>query len=469
MAYYTRRGVLRGATALGFASGTGLLAAMTEAGAANTTGYKALVCVFLYGGLDGADAVLPLDTESYNALRSARQDLFNIYGNSSNSRSRSDLLALTGINTGDGRQFGLAPELAPLQQLYNQRRLAVVGNVGPLVEPTTRTTMENASAALPDRLFSHNDQQAVWMTGGLEGRRLGWGGEFADAVAPVSGMARTFTSVTAASPDAFLRGSRTAQYAGRKEGPVKLSVAVDTWRLGNKNDEARRILADHYASKSDVSDNVLMRDLIAANRRTQADNATFKEAIDGASPLTTVFPNTKLGQQLATVATTISIRGAFGVNRQMFYAAIGGFDSHDSQANDVPNLLRELGDAVAAFDAAMQELGLGDQVTLFTASDFGRTLIGNGTGTDHGWGSHHFVVGGAVQGRALYGEIPPIDFADEQYTESRGRLIPTTSVDQYAASLGKWFGLTNAELRNALPNLGNFGTAPDMFGLGSNV
>ena len=467
MAYISRRGVLAGASALGFAGGTGMLAALAPtAAAADTSGYKALVCVFLKGGLDGADTVLPLDAASHDALRKARGDLFGAYGvgSGSSSRDRERLRELDSARDFGGRRFGLPPEMEPLHDLYASKRMAVVGNVGPLIEPTTRTRMDSGASPLPERLFSHNDQQAVWMSGDLEGKRAGWGGAFADSVAPGGGPALTFTSITATTPDSFLNAARTRQYPGRRDGPVKLSVVADGYRLGDANDAARRILSDHYASLNARSDNLLRRDLIAANRRTQSDNALFGDAIQGARAFTTPFPDTELGQQLLTIASCISIRGALGASRQLFYASIIGFDTHSRQTTDLPDKLGEVAGAIAAFDAAMGELGLGEQVTLFTASDFGRTTVANGGGTDHGWGGHQFVVGGGVRGGEIHGDIPPVDFTDEQYTASRGRLIPTTSVDQYAASLGRWFGLGEGELRDALPNLQNFDTRLDLFG-----
>ena len=335
--------------------------------------------------------------------------------------------------------------------------------------PTTRTEMDGNSVEVPDRLFSHNDQQAMWMSMGLEGRNYGWGGQFADRIAPGSGKGNTFASITAGAPDTFLRGARTRQYPGRRNGPVKLRYVEDQWAIGQGRDEARRILAEHYASKDRTSDNVLMRDLIKGNQRTQGDNALFREAIASATEFATPFPNSKAGQQLATIAATISVRSALAAPRQVFYASVGGFDTHNDQNGAMSKNMGEVAQAVKAFSDAMDEIGLGDSVTLFTASDFGRTVVGNGSGTDHGWGNHHLVVGGAVKGGEIYGDIPPMDFGLEQYTKTRGRMIPTTSVDQYAASLGKWFGLDGAELRDALPNLGNFASIPDLFGQGATV
>ena len=473
MAYISRRNVLRGSAALGFMSGTGLLSAMgtSIAHAADTSGYKALVCVFFKGGLDGADTVLPYDAESHAALQEGRSSLFGAYGVGSgdSSRDRENMLELASARDFGGRRFALPRELSDLHRLYTEGRMAVVGNVGPLVEPTTRTQMVNNTVELPERLFSHNDQQSVWMSMGVEGRRIGWGGQFADIVAPVSGTARTFASITAARPEVFLNANRTRQYPARNGGPVRLSYVEDRYRLGNGADEARRLLMEHYGSSGADSNNALMSDFINANQRTLSDNNLFRDAIAMATEFTTVFPNTGIGRQLENIAKTISVRGQLGANRQLFYAEANGFDTHGNQANNLPARHGEFGAAIAAFADAMEEIGLGQDVTLFTGSDFGRTVVVNGDGTDHGWGGHHFVVGGAVQGGEIYGNIPDFDFGSESYTRSRGRLIPDVSVDQYAGALGRWFGLTNGELRSSLPNLGNFGSMPDLFGLGATV
>ena len=469
--FVSRRSVLRGGTAIGFTSATGLLGAMGSAHAADTSGYKALVCLFLKGGMDGTDTILPVDAESHAALSTARTDMFRGYdvGSGTSSRDPENMLELSTARDFGGRRFGLPSQLSDLHDLYESKRMAVVGNVGPLIEPTTRTQMDANTVSLPKRLFSHNDQQATWMSGGLEGRRFGWGGRFADRTAPGSGTGRTFASITATSPDVFLNASRTKQYPARLSGPIKLGLVEDRWRLGNDADAARARLAEHFASRGADSGNLLRRDLAAANRRTQDDNDLFKGAIEGSTEFATVFPDTSIGKQLATIAAVISVRGTLGTSRQVFYAATGGYDTHDSQPSSMPRLHGEIGPAIRAFSDAMAEIGMEDSVTLFTASDFGRTAVGNGDGTDHGWGAHHFVVGGAVRGGEIYGGLPDYDFGSESYTKSRGRLIPDVSVDQYAASMGRWFGLTDAELRDALPNLGNFSTVPDLFGLGGTV
>ena len=430
------------------------------ASAADTSGYKALVCVFLKGGMDGADTILPADRESHDALAVHRGDLFRAYGVGSGSSSRDpeNVLRLDTARDFGGQRFGLPRELEGLHGLYTSGRLAVVGNVGPLIEPTTRSGMESRSARVPERLFSHNDQQSQWMSMGLEGRRLGWGGQFADRVAPTSGSGRTFTSITASRPDSFLNAIQTRQYPARAKGSVTLRTLTDVYRLGRDNDEARAIMANHFASGGYASDNLLMRDLAAGNGRTQADNATFDAAVQGAPAFTTVFPDTKLGKQLETIARVISIRGALCVSRQLLYASMGGFDTHANQSSEIPARHREIGPALKAFSDAMDELGTSESVTLFTASDFGRTVTINGSGTDHGWGNHHLVMGGAVKGGEIYGDIPAYDFSLESYAKTRGRLIPGISVDQYAGTLGRWFGLADDEMSDALPNLGNFST-----------
>jgi len=465
MTYINRRRFLKSSSALSFAAGTGLLAALgdSRAYAADTTGYKALVCLFLKGGMDQADVILPVDKPSHDALGALRPGLFGSYGvgSGNSSRDRENILKLNALNTSDfgGREFGLASEMSELHGLFEAGNAAIIGNVGPLIEPTTRTTMENLSVRIPERLFSHNDQQSTWMSLGSEGTQTGWGGKFADAVLNADAAAnRTFAAISTSGNDVFLSGVLAKQFAAPVGNPESTKILQQRWRLGSgrNSDAARAALRDHLAAANITSTNLYAKDLIGMNARAIENVETFKTAIENGSAVTEVFPESNLGRQLQTVANTIAVRGALNVNRQVFYVAIGGFDTHDGQRNDMPNLQTEISSSVAAFQRAMIELGVDQDVTLFTASDFGRTTIDNGDGTDHGWGAHHFVVGGAVQGKRIYGAMPEYDLGAETYTESRGRLIPTVSVDQYAASLGGWFGLSVSELNAALPNLDNF-------------
>jgi len=218
-------------------------------------------------------------------------------------------------------------------------------------------------------------------------------------------------------------------------------------------------LRDHFEAMDFASTNLIDRDVSNAMRTALTTNENFNDAFASIQPFATAFPASFLAQQLQAVANTIAIRDSLLINRQVFFVAIGGFDTHSNQANDLPGLQRQIDEGVVAFYQAMQEIGLGSDVTLFTASDFGRTLAINGDGTDHGWGSHHFVIGDAVQGGQIYGDMPPYSLGHDQDAGS-GRLIPTMSVEQFAEPLGRWFGLNDSEIAAALPNLGNFGAGP---------
>lgn len=464
MANINRRRFLQSSSAMGFAAGTGLLAAMgsSRAFAADTSGYKALVCVFFKGGMDSLDLILPKDAASHDALAALRPGLFGAYGvgSGASSRDRENILKINPTNSSDfgGREFGFAPEMSGMQSLFEAGDAAILGNVGPLIEPTTRASMDNFSAQIPDRLFSHNDQQSTWMSFGTEGAQSGWGGRFIEAALKEDAISNsTFAAISTSGNDVFLSGDNVRQFSA-PSNPQSADILRQKWRLGSgyNSDAARAILRDHLASSGIESANLFGQDLIGVNSRAIHNVETYKAAIEAGTAVATAFPENKLGGQLKTVANTIAVRNTLNVRRQIFFVSIGGFDTHDSQKNSMPGLQTEISTSVTAFQAAMVELGLSDSVTLFTGSDFGRTAIDNGDGTDHGWGAHHFIVGGAVQGKRIYGALPEYDLGSQAYTESRGRLIPSVSVDQYAATLGGWFGLEQSELNEALPNLSNF-------------
>ena len=474
MVYINRRKFLTGTGALGMTAGMaglGGLAHLQAANAADTTGYKALVCIFLKGGLDNFDTLLPYDQAGYDQLRGVRPDLFQAYFDLENfqansPRWRTNLLELNPTNAGalGGRQFALPPEMSGMRDLFNTGELAVVGNVGPLIEPVTRTQYEAGTAALPARLFSHNDQQSTWMSLGIEGSQIGWGGKFADEILKADPTANPlFTAITANNSDVFLTGQNARQFRAATGGGATVELQTFGKRIGFNQfaDNARARLATHLGRTDFGSDNLMERDYLRANARAIANTSIFADARTGAADIPVAFPNTKLADQLQTVAEAIQIRTQLGVSRQIFYVTIGGFDTHSIQPEVMPGLQQDINDSIMAFRSAMQALGEWNNVTLFTATEFGRTLIENGDGTDHGWGGHQFVAGGSVNGQQIYGTIPENVIGEETIADERGRLIPTHSVEQFAATLGKWLGLEPSELQSALPNLANF-TEKDM-------
>ncbi len=426
-----------------------------EARAADTDGYKALVCVFLFGGLDNYDTIIPYDSSSYDRFAAVRGSLLQQSGTA---RARANLLPLT---TPDPTQFGsrrfaLPPELAGIKALYDTGAVAIVGNVGPLLEPTTRVSFEQESVALPLRLFSHNDQQATWQASAPEGAQFGWGGRFADAVLPANG-APEFSTISSVGDGLFLTGKIAQPYNVSAGGAARPALLTDFEELRDQTGDSAplELVTSLLRSERYSGTNVLARDIGAGFRKSIDSNDRYNLALANAQPLTSNFPSTGLGEQLRAVAEAISIRSSLQASRQIFFVGIGGFDTHAGQARTLPVLLGQMDGAISAFHAEMLAQNLTNDVTLFTASDFGRTLAVNGDGTDHGWGGHQFVVGGAVKGGAIYGDLPPSELGHEQ-DSGGGRLIPTTSVEQFAAPMGRWFGLNDTELAVALPNLQAF-------------
>lgn len=467
MAYISRRHVLKGLGTAGFASSLGAMTnlGLNQAWAADTGGYKAMVCIFLKGGMDGADTVLPYDQASYDQLASVRPGLFNTYNanQSTSTRNLANMLQMNLDNAGDfgGRQFALPQELAPLHNMFEAGDLAVVGNVGPLIEPTTRVAMDDGTAILPKRLFSHNDQQSTWMSFGVEGVNRGWGGRFMDqVVASAPNQNRIFSAIATSSNDVFLAGESVNQFKVGS-GINEPSLYSNRGLLGgSSDDDAARAKIRAFLTRNDFqSRSVFEQDVAIANAKAVQNTEEFAQAQANATPFSTVFQGDRVSSQMQNVAETIKIRQFLNVSRQMFYISTGGYDTHNNQANNIGGLHAQLAAAISSFRDAMIEIGEWDNVVVFTASDFGRTVIDNGDGTDHGWGGHHFVAGGQVQGKRLYGEVPLATVDGPSYTRTRGRLIPTTSVEQYAATMGNWFGLNSSELATALPNLNNFNTA----------
>ncbi|MEO0883700.1 MAG: DUF1501 domain-containing protein [Pseudomonadota bacterium] len=462
MTQFSRRNFLSAAGA------GGLLAAIAPgtAWAADTSGYKALVCISLLGGMDHADTILPTDQPSYDALYDTRSGILDNYRSGVApedrlSRDIDNLLPLSADNIADygGRTFGLPPQMSALHELFERGDAAIIGNMGPLVQPVTRDEVNRRT--VPDRLFSHNDQISTFLSLGPEGARIGWGGRFVDALTAANSGDGAYSAISLAGFNVFLSGNQTRIFQINGGGPYPLTALNRRSFLGSGSDssKARRLMADHFSGAGVTSDNFYINDIADSQARAATNITRYRETLSSIYSFTTQFPRSPIGAQLKNVAETISLRNQLGVGRQIFYCAIAGFDTHNDQANSLPALQRQLSDALMAFQNAMAEINETNNVTTFTASEFGRTTIGNGDGTDHGWGGHHFVVGGAVNGKRIYGDIPPYDLGLQTYLASRGVLIPTLSVEQYAATLGAWFGLNPAELNEALPNLRNFDEA----------
>ncbi|MEO0884080.1 MAG: DUF1501 domain-containing protein [Pseudomonadota bacterium] len=465
MIHVSRRSFLTGSAA-SFLGGTGLLAGLGagRAHASDVTGYRALVCLFFFGGLDHADTVFPFDQGEFDQLAAARNGLFGAYsGDPFFARTRNNLLELDVRNAANfgGRSFALAPGMEDLQALFASGELAIVGNVGPLIEPTDRASFVNETVDLPPRLFSHNDQQSTWMALGVEGAQLGWGGRFADAtLASDPNADPLFSAITTAGNQVYLSGQTARQFAaGSSTGSaIDLNITSINFFLGpgTRGVEQRAAVEAFYAQNNFGNSSILERDYARISSTGIGNVRSFNQATNNIVPFATEFPQSPLGRQLQTVAETIEARNEFDVSRQIFFVGLGGFDTHSAQSSELPQRQVQMSAAIGAFRNAMVERGIWQDVTLFTASDFGRALVDNGDGTDHGWGGHHFVAGGSVNGGQIFGEIPLPDTSLPQYTPISGRLIPNISVEQYAATLGAWFGLNGSELQAALPNLNRF-------------
>lgn len=455
------------------------LAAIGEAAALTSTpgDYKALVCVFLNGGNDYANTVVPYDDTSYNSYQLIRA------GSGTASDPGIALLKSTLSATlltpavapkdalgASNRQFALNPAMTGLATLFNAGQAAVQLNVGPLVQPLTRDqylSNNHVANPRPPQLFSHNDQRSVWQSSSPEGATIGWGGQLGDR----SPSASIYTCISVAGDNAvFLSGDSTVQYQVSPSGAIKINAAVSG--------------ASVYGSTA-VS--AAMRGLIQQPREHKLENfynQVTRQAVSAEAAVSTALTSPKfaavatddsLMRQMKMVANLINGRLALGSpRRQVFMVQLGGFDLHDNLIRDHGALLGRVSAAMAMFYQATLDMGLAKQVTAFTASDFGRTLSSNGDGSDHGWGSHHLVVGGAVNGTTanqgqFYGTAPPISVSDtrttagflpeNQWHVGQGRLLPSTSVDQYAATLAKWFGVTPDEMPGVLPNIVNFGSA----------
>jgi len=403
--------------------------------------YKALVCLFLYGGNDANNVLIPNDTANYHTYAAARGAL---------AIPKTSLRPLT-IQTGDGRQYGFHPNIPELANLFNQGKLTMVANVGTLVGPTTRSDYVNGTAAVPNNLFSHEDQAVQWMTSVPDRGdiRTGWGGRAADLVASLNGNSKVSLALSIAGTNTFEVGNTVIPYLISPDGSLGLrGIGTDDPSDAIRIEGFKNLLALPHGRLFEAA----YADTMS---RSIAENEVLTGALAGISAINTQFPDTELGRQLAMVSKLIAARGNLGMQRQVFFCAVGGYDTHGDQLAAQAGLLTELSGAMNAFYSATVELGVAQSVTTFTASDFGRTLPTNGGGSDHGWGSHQFVMGGAVRGNKLYGAFPTLAVNGPDDTED-GRWIPTTSVDEFSATLARWFGVSSTDMSTVFPNIGRF-------------
>lgn len=440
----SRRAFLRRGAALSIAGSAApwalSLAAMGEAAAQSATDYKALVCVFLYGGNDYANTLVPYDQASHDSYRSFRANI---------ALDRAALAATALPALPSGVQYALAPGLAPLLPLHTSGKLAVLLNIGTLVQPTTKAQYSARSVPLPPKLFSHNDQQSYWQAAWPEGATSGWGGRMGDLFMGGNGNS-TFTCISATGNAVYLAGQQAVQYQVSSSGSLAINGIRSPLFGSTACSSALRNLI--VQSRNHLFEDEYTR----VTRRSVDANEQLTTALANVN-LTTTFPaNNGLASQLRTVARLIAARSALGARRQVFFVSQGGYDTHDSILTSHPNLMASLGSALAAFYAATEELGVQDQVCSFTASDFGRTLLSNTDGSDHGWGGVQFVLGGAVRGGFV--GTPPVLGNNGPDDVGQGRLLPTLSVEQLGATLAGWMGASSSNQLLVLPNLANFST-----------
>ncbi|PWF44361.1 DUF1501 domain-containing protein [Massilia glaciei] len=424
------------------------LSALADASAATTGEYKALVCIFLSGGNDQANTLVPYDSGNHTLYQRYRPSF-------AYSRQQLAAGALASENTaldsaGFAHDYALPPALAPLLALFNEKRLGVMLNMGTLVEPTTKQQYTGKSVRLPSKLFSHNDQQSIWQSSFPEGAASGWGGRMGDLFQS-NNQNKVFSNISLAGNAVFLSGNSAMQYHVSIDGPVKMEALRDPLFGSAACSAALRTLI------SEPRDNIFESEYNRINKRALESEELLSSSLASAARLNTIFPaNNPLAKQLQMVARMISIAPALGVKRQIFYVTLNGFDNHYSLLAPHTHLLGQLGMAMSAFYSATAELNVANDVTSFTASEFGRTLSANTNGgTDHGWGGMQFVMGGAVKGKRFYGNAP-ILANDGPDDVGQGRLLPTMSIEQFAATLGGWFGVSDSDLLEVLPNLRNF-------------
>ena len=507
----TRRhilGMMAAAAPLGVAAPFALqLATMGSAAAQSApTGYKALVCIFLFGGNDANNMVLATDADSWGRYFLARNTgndpialmppgaapaaVGSVSPITARTVTRSTPEFLGGVlpispqtanpvppgTAASNRTFAVHPAMGSLvqgaQSPWSAGRLAVLANVGPLIVPTTKSQYNNRTAPLPLNLMSHNDQVSIWQSGAAEGAQRGWGGLMADTMLSQNGSNAVFTAVSATGNAVFLAGDTAVQYQISTAGQPAIQPYAATGNALYGSATAALALSDSIRDTSGAS--LFAQDHGAMTRRAmdsaQALNAAFATAAATAipsppayvNPVTGVAEFNPLAGQLMTVARSVAAAPALGVTRQVFFVGMGGFDTHNVQNPTHTNLLGKLAHAMAYFDGVLGDIGgmnMRGGVTTFTMSDFSRTYTSNGDGTDHAWGGHQFIMGGAVRGRDIFGQFPTVgvDRAGFNNPDMSGNiLVPTTSVYQMGATLGKWFGLGDAQLLTIFPNLGNF-------------
>jgi uncharacterized protein (DUF1501 family) len=442
---HTRRDFMRlaccsaaGASLLGGLSKFGLVSALAQ----GTTDYKALVCIFMFGGNDANNMVVPIDSR-YAGYQKARAVLALPQGQ------------LLPLQSAGQSIYGLHPNMPEMQGYFNnQKNLAVLANVGTLVQPTTQVTYK-AYQNLPENLYSHSDQQDQWQSAQLAGTpNAGWAGKVADSLQSSFNSAALFPPILSISGNTIFCTGNTSRPFTMNPGQPPGLQGFDSSAASQARFAATQQLLTFDSGLS------LVQSANAVTGQAVQYSLVLSDALKNIPTLQTVFPNNYLAQQLKQVAQVIAARSALAVGRQIFFCSYGGFDTHADQLAQQVKLLTTVSQSMSAFYQATQELGVVNEVTTFTLSEFGRTLEpGTNGGSDHAWGSHQLVLGGAVKGNAVYGTFPTVALGGPDDADQNGRWIPTTALDQYAATLATWFGVSVGNLPTIFPNLANFSSS----------
>ena len=450
---YSRRRFLRNMAlasgGAGLMASHGKLSLMQSALAAtgnytNISDHKSLVCVYLFGGNDGFNMFVPNTTDEYNQYAQIRGNL---------SIPQETLL------TTSNDQFGFHPSMPNVRSLYNSGRMSVLANVGTLIEPTTPQSIQNGSASLPRELFSHSHQTEMWHTNRtpVDGiTQDGWGGRMADLLEEANSNPLVSPTFTVFGQNNWQAGSFTQQFAlNTYNGAESFLFLNDSgwppWEA-SRSEAWNRLLSESH-------ENVLVREVGSSFTRARNQIEEVTGALEQAPAIATPYPeNNYFASQMKVVAEMIAVRELLGMKRQIFFVGIGNWDSHGNQLNDHSNNLATLDAGLQSFNSTMDELNVADSVVSFTMSEFDRTLTVNGDGTDHAWGSHALMMGGPVVGNTVHGAMPEFVLNGPNDVGGDGRLIPTTSLDQYAATLSQWMGIEASDILELYPNLGNFST-----------
>ena len=426
------------------------------ASASNFTDYKALVCLFLNGGNDSFNMLVPRQQSAYNEYAQVRGGV----GGTGLAIPRSDLHQITSSlqNTSAGAgygDFGIHPDLPYLKTLYDQGDLAFVSNVGSLIEPTSLVQYNDGSKPKPEGLFSHPDHQIHWQTLVPQVRGSapkGWGGRMAEVMSHANQQSNIAMNISLSGANVLQSGTTTVPYITDPGGVVELKNYGQDPTLQLAVDD---ILGQHYQS-------IYSKTLANANRNSIDASVAFKSALDSLStPFdpSVISGETQTYKRLSMVSKIMEARTALSMNRQIFFVERGGWDHHNELLTPQSNLFIELNEAIEIFWTAIQSMGLQNNVVLYTASDFGRTLTSNGSGSDHAWGGNHFIISGSANGGEIYGEYPDLALNNSSTDLGRGRILPTTSVDSYMAELAYWYGVPNSEISTVIPNINNFSSS----------